>query len=106
MTNLGIINTLAAQIRKANGSNRSESMKSAYKILSTSPDAEVIAFKKMSTGTIERRVVSKNWSKYQAPVGGKSNVKEGQILFADLGKFAAGVRCIISTYQQNIIARA
>ena len=109
MKKIALVNTLAAQIRRNDSSkNRSESMKQAYRILSYENclTAQVLVFVKISTGTTERRVVCQEWQKIQPPVGGRSTNKPGQILFADLGKFAVGKNCIISTYTQNIVSLA
>jgi hypothetical protein len=95
-----LVNMLAAQIRRINPAhNRSTSMKLAYATLRQIADAYAIQFTKLS-GQTERRVVCARWFDLQPPKGGKSNVKPGQILFADLGKYAAGSpNCIITTYQ-------
>lgn len=103
---LSKVNILAAQIRKATGNkSRSDSMRTAWGIIKTTPDAKVVTFFKMSTQTLETRVVLERLYDLQPPVGGHSNRKPGQILFADLGKWAAGKNCIISTYQENIRAK-
>jgi len=98
---LGLINTLAAQIRKINNSSRSESMKMAWAIVKSTEDAHLLTFTKKD-GTIARRVVSPTWSKFYTPKGGNSNKKEGQVIFADLAKFGTQQHCIISTFQNQI----
>lgn len=101
--NLAIVNTLAAKIRNASSMNRSESMKAAYTVLRQSPEAQTLIFKKLD-GKVEHRIVSKNWTKFQAPKGGRSNLACGQIVFADLCKVATGeANCIISAYENRII---
>jgi len=101
------VNTLAAQIRKAQpGTSRSESMRKAWAIIKATPTAQTLSFTKLD-GTKTVRVVAQNWFDFYQPVGGQSNVKPGQMLFADLCKVAIGEnRIIISTYTQNIIALA
>ena len=101
------VNTLAAQIRKAQpGTSRSDSMRKAWAIIKATPMAQTLSFTKLD-GSKAVRVVAQNWFDFQPPVGGQSNVKPGQILFADLCKVAIGSsRVIISTYQSNIIAIA
>lgn len=107
MKHITLVNVLAAQIRKScSRLNRSESMKIAWLIVKTTPTAKLLVFVKKSTGTTERRVVAQNWFDFQAPVGGRSTNAAGQMLFADLGKWATGTNCIISTYQQNIVTLA
>ena len=107
MKHITLVNVLAAQIRKSCSlMNRSESMKMAWLIVKTTPTAKLLVFVKKSTGTTERRVVAQNWFDFQTPVGGRSTNAHGQMLFADLGKWAAGANCIISTYQQNIVTLA
>lgn len=104
MKNISKVNILAAQIRRATQATRSESMRQAWAIIRTTPDASILTFTKVNTGEIVTRVVSPSWAIFQAPKGGNSTVKPDQILFADLCKHAAGIPCIISTYTQNIIA--
>jgi len=102
MKRIALVNTLAAQIRSLNNSSRSESMRQAWAIIKTTPDAKLLVFFKLKSGETCRRVVSENWTRYQAPKGGTSTNKPGQMLFADLGKVCAGMPCIISTYQSQI----
>ena len=101
------VNTLAAQIRKSQpGTTRSESMRKAWATIKAAPAAQTLSFTKKD-GTKTVRIVATNWFDFQPPVGGKSNVQPGQILFADLCKVAIGEsRVIISTYTHNIIALA
>lgn len=106
MKNITKVNILAAQIRKANGTNRSQSMKQAWAIIISTPAASILTFTKKSNGTTVTRVVASNWQDFQPPVGGRSTNKPDQILFADLCKVAVGVPCIISTFSQNIVALA
>jgi len=74
--------------------------------IKAAPAAQTLSFTKKD-GTKTVRIVATNWFDFQPPVGGKSNVQPGQILFADLCKVAIGEsRVIISTYTQNIIALA
>lgn len=94
---------LAAQIKKAQNISLSQAMSTAWKMVKTFTDLEVVTFKTVS-GIISRRVVSRNWSKYQPPTGTGRPVKEGLVLVADMGKVAAGINCIISMYQNNIIS--
>lgn len=101
------VNILAAQIRKAvPGTTRSKSMKQAWALVISTPDVSILTFTKKSNGSTVTRIVSKNWPAFQPPVGGRSTNAPGQILFADLCKVAVGVPCIISTFQQNIVALA
>jgi len=106
MKNISKVNILAAQIRRATSATRSQSMRQAWAIIRATADASVLTFTKVKTGEICTRVVSPSWASFQAPVGGRSTNKEGQVLFADLCKHAAGVNCIISTYTHNIVALA
>ena len=94
---------LAAQIKKVQNVTLSQAMSTAWKMVKTFTDLEVVTFKKVS-GEVCRRVVSRNWSKYQPPTGTGRPVKEGLVLVADMGKVAAGMNCIISMYQNNIIS--
>ena len=94
---------LAAQIKKAQKVSLSQAMATAWKMVKTFTDLEVVTFKKVSCD-ICRRVVSRNWDKYQPPAGTGRPIKEGLILVADMGKVAAGINCIISMYQNNIIS--
>lgn len=107
MKQIAKVNILAAQIRKAAPGQygRSESMKLAWSFVKQAEDAAVMTFTKLD-GEITTRVVTRYWFKFQAPAGGPSKTKEGQIVFADLCKAALGIRCVISTYQQNILSLA
>lgn len=103
---ISLVNTLAAQIRKSNGTNRSESMTQAWALINFTPDAQVLRFEKIAKpGVIEVRIVSPTWSMFYTPVGGTSTNKPGQLLFADLAKVALKIKNpIISTYQTQIAA--
>ena len=104
-SNISKVNTLAAQIRRNDSTKtRSSSMKIAWMIISKGDaDYKLLIFKKKSTGKITRRVVSEDWAFYQTPKGGKSNIKPGQKVFADLGKYIAGCpNCLISAYTDSI----
>ena len=105
---LSLVNTLAAQLRAnepATYTNRSNSMKAAYRLLAAFPQAQALVFRKIS-GAVTRRVVLSDWSKVCTPKGGRSKNKPGQILFADLGKVEGSRSPIISTYSQNILSLA
>lgn len=99
--------TLAAQLRKNKPSyTQQDAMVRAWIIVKQElNDLSLLTFKKID-GTVTTRVVSANWSKYQAPKGTGKPVKEGLRLFADMGKHFVGQPCIISTYQANIIRLA
>jgi hypothetical protein len=106
VSKISLVNTLAAQIRhNDNTYNRSTSMQMAWLIIGKGKQKyNLLVFRKKSDNKITRRVVSENWAYYQPPVGGKSNVKPGQKLFADLGKYLTGSpNCIISTFPENIV---
>ena len=106
VSKISLVNTLAAQIRHNDKSyNRSASMQLAWLIIGKGMQQyNLLVFRKKSTGEITRRVVSENWAYYQPPVGGKSNLKSGQKVYADLGKYLAGCpNCIISTFPENIL---
>jgi hypothetical protein len=94
---------LAARIKKAQNVTLSQAMSTAWKMVKTFTDLEVVTFKKVS-GEVCRRVVSKNWAKYQPPTGTGRPVKEGLVLVADMGKVAAGINPVISMYKSNIIS--
>lgn len=100
------VNTLAAQIRRANGMNRSESMKLAFATLRRVPCSEIVVFTKKGQAEIQRRVVCRRWFDVQPPVGGRSTVTAFQTVFADLAKFALGQNCIIAPLTANIISAA
>lgn len=105
VSKISLVNTLAAQIRhNDNTYNRSSSMQLAWLIIGKGQQQyRLLVFRKKS-GEITRRVVSENWTYYQAPKGGKSTLKPNQKVFADLGKYLAGVEnCLISTFPENII---
>lgn len=101
---ISLVNTLTAQlIRNGAAENRSQAMKQAWAVV-LKGGASLLIFRKKSTGEVTRRVVSENWTAYQAPKGGKSNLVAGQKVFADLAKFIAGeANCIISAHKENII---
>ena len=99
MKPISLVNILAANIRRINPTvNRSESMRMAWATIKADASAKLVEFEKLD-GTVCTRVVSMQWGKYYTPVGGASNVKPGQTLFADLAKVATGGRVIISTYK-------
>ena len=111
MKKISKVNILAAQIRRTTQATRSASMRQAWAIIRTTPDASILTFTKVNTGEIVTRVVSPSWASFQAPKGGRSTNKEGQVLFADLCKVATKdpnkvTNIIISTYQSNIVAIA
>jgi hypothetical protein len=97
--------TLAAAIRKNEPTNsQSHALQIAWRIVKKSKqDIAMLTFRK-NDGTVCRRVVSENWTKYCPPAGSGKTKPAGMRLFADLAKFLAGNdRCIISTYNvQNL----
>lgn len=99
-----LVNTLTFQLLQNGGAqNRSQAMKQAWSVVSKG-GVSLLIFTKKSTGKVTRRVVSENWTAYQAPKGGKSNIVAGQMVFADLAKFLAGeANCIISAHRESII---
>lgn len=104
MVNVAFVNTLAAQIRRADPtSTRSESMKAAYEILSTYGDCKLLVFIKKGETKPTRRIVSERWYDYQPPVGGGRSTSTSLKLFADLGKWICGENCIISAYPERIL---
>jgi hypothetical protein len=104
LSKIALVNTLTAQlIRNGAAQSRSQAMKSAWAVV-LKGGVSLLIFRKKSNGQITRRVVSENWTAYQAPKGGKSNLVAGQIVFADLAKFIAGeANCIISAHRESII---
>lgn len=100
---ISLVNTLAAQIRKSTGCNRSESMLKAWALIKATPDAKVLVFAKLRTGEVSKRIVSARWFDFYKTTGGTSRRKEGQLLFADLAKVVSGSNPIISTYQSQIL---
>jgi len=95
---------LAAQIRKADNTlTRRDAMKTAWLIINKGNGEYTLVTFTKTDGTECRRVVSENWTKYAPPTGTGKPKPAGLELFADLGKFIGGQRCIISTY--NVIAR-
>jgi hypothetical protein len=104
MKNISLVNVLAAQIRRKSGVSRSESMRTAWRVIRMSPSAEIITFKKIKTNEVTTRVISRRWFDYKAPSSGQSTLKEGQFPFADLCAYAVGeANCIRSTYYSQII---
>jgi hypothetical protein len=97
--------TLASQIIKTKNVSRSEAFKAAWQLIKQAGDAAVLTFQKVS-GEVTTRVVSSKWFEFHQATGGKSTNKPGQMIFADLCKVAVGLPCIISTFQQNIVAFA
>ena len=108
MKQISKVNILAAQYRAADKQvSRSESMTAAWKLIKENPTAEVITFQKVDGKTTTTRVISRNWTKFQAPKGGESKLKEGQFVAADLSKVLTGCpNCVISIYTKNIIPLA
>ena len=100
--NIALVNTLAAQIRRYAGTNRSESMRAAWAIIKATPDAFLLRFYKKGETVITRRVVTTRRFDYTEPKGGAP--KPNQVIYADLAKHAAGLRCTISALTQNIVA--
>ena len=101
MKKIVLVNTLAAQIRKHTGANRSVSMKQAWQIIKSTPSAQLLKFRKKGEDKITVRVVSSRWFDYSQPKGGTS--KPTLTVFADLSKVAVGTYPIISAITQNII---
>lgn len=98
--------TLAAAILRLDPINtRRMAMTLAWEIVNKYSDLAVLEFNKVD-GTFCRRVVSADWSKYQAPKGTGKPVKDGLCLFADIAKYLLAKPCIISTYKQNIVRLA
>jgi hypothetical protein len=102
--------TLAAQIMAADKTmTRSDAMTTAWLIVRKSEQKETIVmltFAKISGETC-RRVVSTNWKHYAPPTGTGKPAPAGLKLYADLGKYIGGQRCIISTYNVlNVVALA
>ena len=93
--------TLAAQIMAADKSmTRSDAMTTAWLIVRKYNQKQTIVmltFEKID-GKKCRRVVSTNWTHYAPPTGTGKPKPENLQLFADLGKYIGGQRCIISTY--------
>lgn len=102
-----LVCTLAAQLRKNKSSyTQQDAMIRAWIIVKQErANLSLLTFTKID-GTTTTRVVSENWSKYQAPKGTGKPVKEGLRLFADMGKHFVGQPCIISTYAENIVRLA
>ncbi len=98
MSNKSAIITLANKLAKALG--RSDAMKLAHK-LGRDFNLKLVTFRKLDD-TITTRVVISEWPEVVAPKGGRP-VKEGQVVFADMQKYALGERPIISTYQNRIL---
>jgi hypothetical protein len=105
MKRISKVNILAAQIMKASKAGRSEAMRTAWK-LSGQTDIQVVTFRKKDN-SITTRVVSKEWTKFQAPRGGDSKSLTNQVIFADLVKYATGeTNVIISTFTDKILSLA
>lgn len=103
--------TLAAQIYRESKKQDapiswSEAMQTAWLMVNkTQQDFTLVTFTKID-GTVCRRVVSENVSLYYTPKGTGRPLKEGQILFVDLGKYVANSdRFLISAYSDKIISR-
>lgn len=95
------IMTLAHFIKPA-FSTFSEALKTAWSIAKEEA-LEVIQFQKKS-GEQTKRVVSRNWSNYQASKGTGRRKPIGLTLFADMAKVAKGIRnCIISAYEYMVL---
>ncbi len=93
--------TLAAQIRRLDPINtRRMALTLAWKIVNSYTDLALLQFTKVD-GTVCRRVVSADWSKYEAPKGTGRPVKPGLHLFADIAKFLVAKPCIISAYENK-----
>lgn len=91
--------TFANQLKKLNPSlSMSDCFRYAWDYLRHHKDALLLTFKTVK-GEIKKRLVSSDWSKFQAPTGNGRAKKEGLHLFADLAKFETGLPCLISTYQ-------
>ena len=94
-----LVCTLSAQIRKANKSSQSESMRMAWQIVKQEKErVSLLTFEKKD-GTVCKRVVSAQWEFYHKITGTGRPVKEGLKLFADIGKHFSGLPCIISAYE-------
>lgn len=103
MKRISKVNILAAQIMKASNSSRSDAMRTAWK-LSATTNIQVVTFRKKDN-SLTTRVVSKEWTKFQAPRGGESKTAANQVIFADLVKYATGeTNVIISTFTDKIIS--
>lgn len=87
MKRIALVNTLAAQLRRADSTlTRSTSMKRAFATLDAVPSAKLLTFTKKGSTAVERRVVCENWAAVQAPKGGRSTISPLQKVFADLAK--------------------
>lgn len=100
----------AHQIMRLEFWDRSEAMKMAWEYIRSKPDAYLVTFEKVSKrsrGEITTRIVSRNWTNYQEPKGGRSNTKPGQVIVADLAKhFTQQSNCVISYYQEKVLRAA
>jgi hypothetical protein len=96
--NKSAIFTLANKLAKSLG--RSEALKLAYK-LGKDFNLKIVTFRKLD-GTITTRVVIREWADVVSPKGGRP-VKDGQVVFADMQKYAIGDHPIISTYTNRIL---
>ena len=103
MKRISKVNILAAQIMKASSTTRSDAMRTAWK-LSATTNIQVVTFRKKDN-SVTTRVVSKEWTKFQAPRGGESKAVANQVIFADLVKYATGeTNVIISTFTDRILS--
>lgn len=103
--------TLAVQIYRAskgckNGFSWADSMKLAWTMINgTAQNFTFVSFTK-NNGTVTNRVVSEDLKTYWTPTGTGRPMKEGQVLFVDLGKYVVtGENFLISTYSNRIIRR-
>lgn len=98
-------NTLAAQIRRHDGSDRKTSMKAAFAILRNEPNAQLLVFTKRD-GSEARRVVRTDWNAFYTPNGKGRPTPPHLQLFADLSRVYACKSPIISAVRDNIISLA
>lgn len=103
--------TLATQIYRASKNTKTpstwaESMSWPWLMVkNTAQTFTLVEFTK-NDGTVCRRVVSENLSYYVEFKGTGRPLKEGQVLFVDLGKYVTqGENFIISTYSDRITRR-
>jgi len=93
--------TLAHQIKPL-FATFSEALKEAWK-QAKADVIELIEFTKKS-GETTKRIVSRNWTKYQAPTGTGRSKPSKLNIFADLVKVAKGAKsCIISCYHYTTL---
>lgn len=97
--------TLAASLRKNDNTlSLSAAMKQAWEMVNhTDETFFLLTFVKVDQ-TVCKRIVSKDWSKYNEPKGTGRPVKDGLCLFADMGKVLTGrSNSVISAYESKIV---